>query len=212
MTSVDAALDEALRRDLRAWVRGYHAERTRLIGATVGQAVERVFDAERTVLVALSGVLMLGIASIPWLGPAGVLGGLAILYVGTMVSAFATLHRVRALRASVPTDVPDDEVEATMAACPPVDSQARALLVRLMNLSTTRPTPRSRELLRDALAEAAGRPGLAQWRFLSDVAGLYAGPDAERVGPLAESPPAADEGAHRRGRLGALRQSIGRPR
>lgn len=212
MSSIGAALDDGLRRDLRAWVRGYHAERARLAAARTGQSVERVFDGERKLLVALSGVLMLGIASIPWLGPAGVLGGLAILYVGTLISAAVTLRRVRALRASVPANVPEDEVEATLAACPPVDSQARALLVRLMNLSRARPTPRSRELLHDALAEALARPGLGRWPFLRDLSDLYAGPDAEQVGPLTESPPAAVDEPGRRGRLGALRQSTDRLR
>ncbi len=212
MSSIGAALDDGLRRDLRAWVRGYHAERARLAAARIGESVERVFDGERRLLVALSGVLMLGIASIPWLGPAGVLGGLAMLYVGTMVSAAVTLRRVRALRAGGPAGVPDDEVEAALAACPPVDSQARALLVRLMNLSQARPTPRGRELLREALIEAAARPGLGSWPFLRTLSDLYAGPEAERVGPLAVSPPAAEDTPGRRGQLGALRQSTDRPR
>src|SRR3712207_5273535 len=181
MTTVSAALDEGLRRDLRAWVRGYHAERARLAAARAGQAVERVFDGERKVLIVLSGVLMLGIASIPWLGPAGVLGGLAILYVGTMVSAVETLRRVRRLRAGVPAGVSEDEIERVVAACPPVDALGRSVLVRLINLSMTQPTPRSRALLGEALDEAFGRPDLGGWSFLRDVSALCTGPDAERV-------------------------------
>lgn len=211
-TTMDATLDEGLRRDLRTWVRGYYAARARLAAAHAGEAVERVFDAERKVLVGLSGVLMLGIASIPWLGPAGVLSGLAILYVGTMVSAVITLHRVRALRASVPTGASDAEVERAVAACPPLDAPGRAVLVRLINLSTTHPTPRSRELLRAALTEAFARPDLGGWGFLRDVSALYTGPEAERVGPLVEAAPTTEAAGTRPSGFGLLRRPGTRPR
>ena len=212
MTTMGAALDDGLRRDLRAWVRGYHAERARLATAQVSQSVERVFDAERTLLVALSGVLMLGIASIPWLGPAGVLGGLVLLYVGTVVSAVATLRRVRALRASVPSGMSDGEIERVVAACPSVDAHGRSLLVRLINLSTTHPTARSRELLNEALDEATRRPDLAGWGFLRDVSALCTGPDAERVGPLLDVPVTTEVPGAPRAGFGLLHQFGTRPR
>lgn len=212
VTSVNSALDDGLRSDLRAWIRGYYAECARLKAERVGQAVERVFDRERMLLVALSGILMLGIASMPWLGPAGVLCGLAILYVGTLVSAVATLRRVRELRSLVPTTIPNEDVEQTLASCPLVDSGGRALLVRLMNLSTARPTPRSRELLGETLAEALARTDLASWPFLHALVELLDGPDGRRVGPLSEAamPTAPASAGH--SPLGRLRQSTHRPR
>ena len=212
MTSVSTALDEGLRRDLRAWVRGYHAECARLATTRVGESVEGVFDAERKVLVGLSAVLMLGIASIPWLGPAGVLAGLAILYVGTMVSAIVTLRHVRRLRAGVPPAVSDEAIERTVAACPPVDPGGRSVLVRLINLSTTYPTARSRELLGEALAEASRRPDLRAWAFLQDVSALCTGPDADRVGPLVVAAPTLEPTAARRSSLSRLHHSGNRPR
>jgi hypothetical protein len=195
VSGMDHALDAALRDDVRAWVRGFLAQRARLESERVGLSVERVFDRDRRVLIGLTGTLLAGIVAIPLLGPLGVVGGLVAVYVGTAISAVATLSRVRALRRGARTAVDPAEVERIADACPPLGVRERNLLIRLMNVSRAAPTPRGRAMLAALLAEAVVSPTLGAWPFLHGVAAVVRGPDGERLGPFVEDAAPRDPSA-----------------
>ncbi len=176
--------DEAFERELHRWVRWFYDQRERLAAERSRTAVEALFDRERRLLTGLAGQLMLAIALLPWSGVAGVLAGLAVLYLGTIISGAWTLEKERALTRSVPPRMIDAKAVRAVAACPELDSNAQALLVRLMNLAQLQPTPRSLELLRADLRETLALPSLAGWPFLHELADAFDGPDGARLGAL----------------------------
>ena len=139
------------------------------------RTIDLIFDRDRRVVIGLTGQLVASIALIPWLGPGAVLAGLAVLYVGALSSAAWTLRRVRRARADERAESIDQAVRRAMAACPPLDAGARALMIRLANLLAIPPTPRSVALVRATLGEARNCPELRGWPFLDDVATLVEG-------------------------------------
>ena len=176
--------DEAFDRDLRRWVRRFYEQRERLAAERSRAAVERLFDRERRLLTGLAAQLMLAIALLPWSGVAGVIAGLTVLYLGTMLSGAWTLRKERALTATRPPATIEAEAERAVAACPALDPDSRALLVRLMNLAQLRPTPRGLDLLRAELRESLTLPTLACWPFLHELSAAFDGPDSARLGTL----------------------------
>ena len=180
--------DGAFERDLRRWVQRFYLQREMLAAERSHVAVERLFDRERHLLTVLSAQLMLAIAMLPWWGVWGVVAALAILYSGTLISGAWTLVKERRLLARRSAEAIEAEVERTLAACPPLDGDARALLIRLMNLTDLRPTPRGLELLRAELREVLTTPPLVDWRFLHELAGVLDSPDGARLGALKPRP------------------------
>ncbi len=176
--------DEAFKRDLHRWIRSFYDQRERLAAERSRTAVERLFDCERRLLTGLAAQLMVAIALLPWSGVAGVIAGLVVLYLGTMISGAWTLEKERALTATKPLRAIDAEAARAVAACPELDSNGRALLIRLMNLAQLRPTPRSLDLLHADLRESLALPSLAGWPFLHELAAAFNGPDGARLGTL----------------------------
>ena len=176
--------NEAFERDLHRWVRWFYDQRERLAAERSRAAVEHLFDRERRLLTGLAAQLMVAIALLPWSGVAGVIAGLVVLYLGTMVSGAWTLEKERALTAKKSPPAIEDEAERAVAACPDLDPDSRALLIRLMNLAQLRPTVRSLDLLRAELADALALPALAGWSFLHELAAAFNGPDGARLGTL----------------------------
>jgi hypothetical protein len=180
--------DEAFARDLRRWVQRFYVERQMLAAERSRSAVERLFDRERHVLTWLSAQLMVTIALLPWWGAWGVLGGLVVLYLGTLVSGAWTLEKERRIMKRTPRGAIEAEVERALAACPRLDADARAVLIRLMNLAELRPTPRSLALLREEVRETLALPGLRQWTFLHELVAVLDGPDGPRLGTVTPQP------------------------
>ncbi len=177
-------LDGAVEEDLRRWVQRFYVQRQLLVAERSRAAAERIFDQERHVLTGLSAQLMATIGLIPWWGATGVLTSLAILYVGTLLSGAWTLGRVRGVWGSRPSKSAEAEAQAALATSPVLDADTRALLIRLMNLSAVRPTPRGHHLLVQELREALDDPTLSGWRFLHDLTAALDGPDGARLWTL----------------------------
>ena len=180
--------DEAFEEDLRRWVHRFYAQRELLATERSHSAVERIFDQERRVLTWLAAQLMLAIALLPWWGAWGVLGGLSILYLGTIVSGAWTLEKERRVTRRTPPAAVVAQAERAIAACPPLDADARALLIRLMNLTELRPTPRSLELVRQELRDALALPSLVRWSFLQELWDVLGSPDGARLDTLRPQP------------------------
>lgn len=168
MTSLEATFQH----DLERCARRVYELRTELAERRARRAVELIFDRERRVLIGLTGQLMASIALIPWLGPYGVVAGLAVLYFGTFASAFWTLGRVRRVSRERSAYAVELSVRRALDNCPPLDPAARALLVRLGNLVAIPRTEASVALLRAALADARARPELRGWPLLDDLAAV----------------------------------------
>ena len=165
MTAVDA-----FDRDVRRWVCRFYVERERLAAERSRMAAGRLFDRERIVLYVLTAQLMAWIALLPWSGAGGVLVGLTILYVGSILSGAVVLKREGRLLRRRTRETVEAEGAAVADACPPLDADARAILIRLMNLTDARPTDRAVAMIRAELRDALASPPLASWRFLGDVA------------------------------------------
>lgn len=130
--------------------------------------IDSIFARDRKVVIGLTGQLVAAIALIPWLGAGVVLAGLAVLYVGALFSAAWTITRMQRARTSEGKESIDQAVRRAMATCPPLDSGARAVLIRLANLLAIPPTPRSVAMVRATLDEVVDRPELRGWSFLTD--------------------------------------------
>jgi hypothetical protein len=176
------AYDDAFDRDLRSWVHRVYLQREQLLAERSRTAIEGLFDRERRLLTWLAAQLMVSIALLPWWGAWGVLGGLVVLYVGTFVSGAWTLRREARLTTTRSRSMVEQEAERAFAARPALDADARALLIRLMNLADLRPTQRSLHLLRQELRESLTVPTLVGWRFLHDLVDVVDGPEAVRLG------------------------------
>jgi hypothetical protein len=172
--------DEAFRRELGDWVRRFYFARERLAAERAVAATERLFDRERHLLTWLAGQLMLSIALLPWWGVSGVVVSLAVLYLGTMISGAWTLRREQQLTTKRPPQAVEAEAGQVVATCPPLDADARARLIRLMNLVQLRPTARSIEMIRLEVDELRATP-LGEWTFVLDLARALAGPDPARA-------------------------------
>jgi len=180
--------DELFERDLCHWVHRFYAQRELLVAARSRSAVERIFDRERRVLTWLAAQLMVTIALLPWWGAWGVLAGLIVLYLGTMLSGAWTLANESRVTRKTSAATVEAEAERAAAACPPLDADARARLIRLMNLTELRPTPRSLELLRAELRDVLALPTLRRWSFLYELADVVDSQDGARLGALRPQP------------------------
>lgn len=161
--------DRAFEHDLRRWVHRFYVEREQVAAQRSRLAVDRIFDRERHVLTWLSAQLMACIALSPWWGAQLIIAGLAILYLGTFISGFRMIRKERRVSQRRSPRAIEADAERALAACPPLDADARALLIRLMNLAALRPTPRSMELLREELRDTLGLPELRRWPFLHEL-------------------------------------------
>jgi hypothetical protein len=165
--------DEAFRQDLRRWVHRVYVERERIAAERARVSIERLFDRERHFLTGLSAQLLVTIALLPWWGFWGVVAGLGVLYLGTMVSGAFCLRREGRLAATRSGESIQREVEAALAACPDLDADARARLIRLMNLADVHRTPRALALIRDELRELRALPGLSSWSFVPALVEVF---------------------------------------
>jgi hypothetical protein len=136
------------------------------------RSIDLIFDRDRRLAIGLVGQLLASIALIPWLGASMVLAGLALLYVGALTSAAWTITRMQQARHGERLESVDQAVRRAIVTCPPLDAGARALLIRLANLTAILPTPRSVALLQATLREVSDRAELRSWPFLDDVAAL----------------------------------------
>lgn len=143
-----------------------------LAQARARRAIDLIFDRDRRVVIGLTGQLLASIALTPWLGAGVVLAGLAVLYVGALSSAAWTISRMQQARAAERQESIDQAVRRALDTCPPLDSGARALMIRLTNLVAIPPTPRSVAMVQATLGEVMARPELRGWLFLDDVTAL----------------------------------------
>lgn len=134
--------------------------------------IDRIFDHDRRVVIGLTGQLLAAIVLAPWLGAGIVIAGLALLYVGALVSTAWTLRRLKRAAASKRAESIELAVRQALASCPPLTASGLALLIRLANLAAIPPTARSMALLRDTLREAKAHPAFQAWPFLDDIATL----------------------------------------
>src|SRR5215207_8579987 len=104
-------LEIAFERDLRSWVSAIYDQRARLARRRLEQRILQVLDSERRWLVPLTIGVLFGVGAVPVLGMTGVLGSLAVLYVGAIVSGYATMLRAERLERSA-----DPRVEAAATA------------------------------------------------------------------------------------------------
>jgi hypothetical protein len=173
--------DEAFRRDLRRWIHRVYVERERIAAERSRVSIERLFDRERHFLTGLSAQLLVTIALLPWWGIWGVAAGLGVLYVGTMLSSAFCLRREGRLVATRSGESILGEVEDAVEACPNLDADARARLIRLMNLSDVHRTPGALALIREELQEIRALPGLSSWVFVPALVEVFE-PANTRVG------------------------------
>ena len=145
------------------------------------RTIDLIFDRDRRVVIGLTGQLLASIALIPWLGAGVVLAGLAVLYVGALSSAAWTITRMQRARASARKESIDQAVRQAMETCPPLDSGARAVVIRLANLLAIPPTPRSVAMVQATLGEAVDLPELREWSFLRDIATLVDGQNSRTL-------------------------------
>jgi hypothetical protein len=169
------SVDAAAFHDLEQCARRVYELHDDLSELRTRRMIDLIFDRDRRVVIGLTGQLLASIALVPWLGAGIVLAGLAVLYVGALSSAAWTISRMRRARALERKESIDQAVRRALATCPPLDSGARAVLIRLANLLAIPPTPRSAAMLRATLGEAVARPDLRGWPFLDDVAALVNG-------------------------------------
>jgi hypothetical protein len=181
------SLDAAYLNDLTTCARRVYELHDDLAQRQARRTVDLIFARDKRVVIGLTGQLVASIALIPWLGAGIVLAGLAVLYVGALSSAAWTLTRIQRAQARERTESIDQAVRRAMATCPPLDSGARALLIRLANLLAIPPTPRSLAMARATLGEAVAHPELRGWPFLDDVMALV---DAQN-GRMLTAPPSA---------------------
>jgi hypothetical protein len=198
-------VEEAFRSDLERCIRTVYQLREEVLNRRSRRLADAILDGERRLLIALSAQLMLAIVAIPWLGPFGVLAGLAVLYTGTFVSAGITFYRVRRVAHRAMADAVDSATDRALATCPAIQNDSRSILIRLINLTTIPPTPRSLDLVRAGVGEARDVPGLWSWPFLHDLAGLFDGPDSRLL--LGPDSPADNGMLTRRFADGRLTQS-----
>jgi len=177
--------DAAAFHDLEQCARRVYELHADLAERRTRRTIDLIFDHDRRVVIGLTGQLLASIALIPWLGAGAVLTGLAVLYVGALSSAAWTIVRMHRARALERRESIDEAVRRALATCPPLDSGARALLIRLANLVAIPPTPRSVAMVRATLGEAAARPDLRGWPFLDDVSSLVEG----QIGRTLAAPP-----------------------
>ena len=180
--------DEAFERDLRHWVHRFYIQRQLLAAERSRSAVERLFDRERHILTWLSAQLMVTIALLPWWGAWGVTAGLVVLYLGTMISGAWTLEKERRIMKSVPSELIEAQVERALADCPGLDADARASLIRIMNLAELQPTARSLKMLHQELQDTIALPALRRWTFLRELIDVLDSPDGARLGSLTPRP------------------------
>jgi hypothetical protein len=162
--------DALFEQELRRWVERVYERRAEMLSRRRETRVMRILEAERRWLIPLSVGVVLGVALMPVLGAAGVLGSLAFLYVGAIASGLRTMRRAeRAERAVDPDAEARAGVERAWRTRPPIGDDERARLVRIMNLASSAGRPGARAMLLGELQEAADDRRLAGWPFLPDL-------------------------------------------
>lgn len=177
--------DDAYLHDVEQCARHVYELHHDLAQVRARRAIDLIFDRDRRVVIGLTGQLLASIALIPWLGAGVVLAGLVVLYVGALSSAAWTIRRMQRASAAERQESIDQAVRRALETCPPLDSGARALMIRLTNLVAIPPTSRSVAMVRATLGEVVARPELRGWPFLDDLAALV---DAQ-AGRLLTGPP-----------------------
>jgi len=183
--SAAVSLDPAYLNDLATCARRVYELHDDLAQRQARRTVDLIFARDKRVVIGLTGQLMASIALSLWLGAGVVLAGLAVLYVGALSSAAWSITRMQQAQARERTESIDQAVRRAMATCPPLDSGAQALLIRLANLLAIPPTPRSLAMVQATLGETLDRPELHGWPFLDDVTALV---DAQN-GRMLTAPP-----------------------
>lgn len=165
-------LEAAFERDLRAWMRRVYEIRTSMVRRRVDERLGRVLEGERRWLIPLTAGVWLGVAVMPALGIAGVVGTLVLLYVGAITSGYVTMRKAEQVESERPRD-PRAESEALTAwawtARPPLGQDERVHLVRIMNLARASHHPGVRPALLDEVREARGVGNLSTWAFMDDL-------------------------------------------
>jgi hypothetical protein len=178
------ALESAFERDLRSWLSKVYQQRAGVARVRLERRVMHILESERRWLVPLTIGVLFGVGAVPMLGSGGVLGSLAVLYIGAVISGYVTMRRAEQVE-----QLADPRIEAAAAEAlaweqrPPFGPDERARLVRIMNLS--RPLAGRRATLRPLLLEEvdaalAHRP-LSEWSFIRDLRDLIQS-DAADVG------------------------------
>lgn len=156
--------------DLRRWMVRVYERRARLVRRSLEQQVMRILDAERRWLVPLTAGVVLGVAALPVIGPLGIWGTLALLYVGAFLSGVATMRRAeRVERTVAPSADPARAAAVAWAARPPMGVDEQNRLVRIMNLARSAAYPSVRPVLLGEVGEALAEEPLASWSFMRDL-------------------------------------------
>jgi prepilin signal peptidase PulO-like enzyme (type II secretory pathway) len=162
--------DAPFEQDLRRWVDRVYERRSGMLARRRERRVMQILDAERRWLIPLSVGVLLGVALMPVLGAPGVLGSLALLYVGAVASGYRTMRRAERVERALDLEA-DARVgaERAWATCPPLGDDEHARLVRIMNLAGSATFPGAQAMLLGELKDAASSRPLAGWQFLGDL-------------------------------------------
>ena len=166
-------IDAAFEDDLRVWVLRVYEQRAGLRRRRADERVMRILDAERRWLVPLTLGVLIGVAAMPVLGLPGVIGTLALLYMGAIASGVRTMRRAERAERERPS--PQEVAAAAVRAWqsrPLIDVDGRAHLVRIMNLARAATTHSARAALLNEVQEARQAGPLAGWHFMHDLEAL----------------------------------------
>jgi hypothetical protein len=176
------SLEQAFERDLERWLDGIYRRQEQVARYEGQHAVERIVDGQNRLLITL--VIGLGISMLlmPIHGGIVVIAGLVLVYVGALVSSVLTAARIRVVERSTDRTraIAGRRAEA-LSACPPLDSDDRAQIVRLINLTAISGQAGGRQALAAELAQARLLPGLANWTALEDARVLIEPPPREHL-------------------------------
>jgi hypothetical protein len=170
--------DAAFEAELSSWLARVYDRAERVSRADDHAAAERIVEGQNRLSIGLVLLVGVSIFLLPALGGWPVVAALVLLYGGTTVASTVTAIRIRALEGSPARYAAiRRRHEEAQQAMPLLDLEARAHLIRIMNLSRLEGAP-ARRALAGELADAASLPALAGWQALSDAAVLLREPPA----------------------------------
>lgn len=159
--------------DLKGWIVRVYERRAGVVRRSLETQVMRIMDGERRWLIPLTAGVVLGVAALPLVGPIGVFGTLALLYVGAFASGFATMRRAeRVERSATPRTDPAAAASLAWETRPEMGVDERNRLVRIMNLARSAHHPAVRPVLLGEVGEALAQEPLASWPFMRDLSDL----------------------------------------
>jgi hypothetical protein len=173
--------DAAFEAELSDWLARVYERAERVSRADDHAAAERIVEGQNRLSIGLVLLVGFSIVLLPAFGGWPVIAALVLLYGGTTVASTVTAIRIRSLEGSPARYAAlRRRGEEAWQALPPLDLDARAQLIRIMNLSRLE-SASARRALADELAEAGSLPALAGWQALSDAAVLLREPPAPPV-------------------------------